>query len=131
MNRRTFLKGLLGGVATVAVAQATGDWSPLEQWIPGRRKYFDLHVPAPKFGTIGLTFHPDAYVLVMEDISREEFRRRYLDPAIEHLSVEMDRSAAAIVQLHDRDTGISLRFLREYEYQTRVVLPNTAYNWIR
>jgi hypothetical protein len=83
MNRRTFLKGLFGVGGTLIAAGVTGDWSPLEQWVPGRRKFFDLHIPPPKYGTIGLHFHSDAFALVMQPVGVER-----IAPAVIHLPPE-------------------------------------------
>jgi hypothetical protein len=99
MNRRTFLKGLFGGVAAIATAQATGDYSLLEPWVPGRRKYFDLHIPGKP---AGLMYHPDAFALTMQ-VSEADFRERYIKPAVDNLARSIDES-------------LSVRFIREFEF---------------
>lgn len=86
MNRRAFFQRVLGGVAAATVAPLLELDPERALWVPGKKTIF--LPPAPTIQTIA--FHPDAFSMVMDDLTYQEFRDRYIRPAVADLARHID-----------------------------------------
>lgn len=130
MNRRGFFKAL-GIAAAGAVATAVDPERLL--WTPGATTHI---LPPPQGwrpGPQGLVFHKDAFSFVTEDLKFsqvfspddwsgiEDFRLRYLDPAVKALVERIDReimaamSVSCPVYLLTKENGLEVRHPAEIE----------------
>lgn len=100
MNRRAFFSRVFGGVAAATLAPF------LPKLLPAQT--LGAVGPAPTVN--GLVFHRDAITLVMDD----DLRTRYIAPAAARMA-------------RDIDTGISIRFIEQFDLDSAVKRMDVLY----
>jgi hypothetical protein len=102
----------LAGAAAVALVPALPDPEKLK-WIPGAKAYFGIQKPQH------LQFHNDVFTFSSEELSIDDFSKRFIDPAIKRLADRIDADCARVygvpaAVMKDQQSGLSMRMVRDY-----------------
>lgn len=105
MNRRGFLSFLGAGAAALALDPERAPW------VPGKKL-----ISIPKVTATPSTITPDTpFVVIWEEMTKGEFNRRYIQPAVEALAKQVEHD------IYREYAGLGWIRVGDYKEQTGIV----------